>query len=130
MRTHSLYKKWSFPLKTSLANVTKSAVSCGFGHNYWRNPQWKASFFVQLFSVRGIKIRTRYLAKSYVGVPIADRIGWKDGQLPVTGLWTLACPLRMPGFDTEGQIFKCWFAVKQSFSNFEWSEMIAFISFL
>ena len=28
----SLHKKWSFPFKISLVNVTKSAVSCGFGH--------------------------------------------------------------------------------------------------
>ena len=31
-------KKWSFPLRISSVNVTKSAVSCGFGHIYWRNP--------------------------------------------------------------------------------------------
>ena len=32
------HKKWSFPLKMSSANATKSAVSCGFGHIYLRNP--------------------------------------------------------------------------------------------
>ena len=48
---------------------------------------------------------------------ITDRIGRKDGQLSFTGLWTLACPLRMPGFDPERQIFKYWLSVKQSFSN-------------
>ena len=42
----SLYKKWSFPLKIAPVIVTKSAVSCGFGHIYWRNPKWKTSFFV------------------------------------------------------------------------------------
>ena len=31
-------QKWIFPLKISSVNVTKSAVSCGFGHIYWRNP--------------------------------------------------------------------------------------------
>ena len=35
---HSLHKKWSFPLRISSVNVTKSAVSCGFGHIHWRNP--------------------------------------------------------------------------------------------
>ena len=34
----TLHKKWSFPLRISSVNVTKSAVSCGFGHLYWRNP--------------------------------------------------------------------------------------------
>ena len=43
----SLHKKWSFPLRISSVNVTKSAASCGFGHIYWRNPQCKSSFFVQ-----------------------------------------------------------------------------------
>ena len=27
-------KKWNFPLRISLVNVAKSAVSCGFGHIY------------------------------------------------------------------------------------------------
>ena len=34
----SLHKKWSFPLRISSVNVTKSAVSCGFGLIYWKNP--------------------------------------------------------------------------------------------
>ena len=42
-----LHKKWSFPLRNSSVNVTKSTVSFGFGHSYWRNPYWKTSFFVQ-----------------------------------------------------------------------------------
>ena len=32
--TESLHKKWSFPLRISSANVTKSAVYFGFGHIY------------------------------------------------------------------------------------------------
>ena len=38
-----LEKKWSFPLKISLVNETKFAVSCGFGHISWRNPKSKTS---------------------------------------------------------------------------------------
>ena len=34
----SLHKKWSFPLKISSVNVTKSAGTCAFGHIYWRSP--------------------------------------------------------------------------------------------
>ena len=34
----SLHKTWSFPLRISSVNVTKSAVPAGFGHIYWRNP--------------------------------------------------------------------------------------------
>ena len=40
----ALYEKWNFPLRISSANVTKSTVSCGFSHIYWRNPKWKTSF--------------------------------------------------------------------------------------
>ena len=36
-----------FPLRISSLNVTKFAVSCGFGHIYWKNPWCKNSFFVQ-----------------------------------------------------------------------------------
>ena len=31
-------QKLSFLLRISSVNVTKSVVSCGFGHIYWRNP--------------------------------------------------------------------------------------------
>ena len=44
-----LLKKWSFPIAIFSVNVTTSAVSCEFGHIYWRNPYWKTSFFVQWF---------------------------------------------------------------------------------
>ena len=35
---NSLHKKWSFPLRVSSVNVTKSAVSCLLGHTHWKNP--------------------------------------------------------------------------------------------
>ena len=34
----SLHKKWSFPLKVSSVNVTKSTGNCGLAGIYWRNP--------------------------------------------------------------------------------------------
>ena len=34
----TLHKKWSFSLKISSVNVTKSEGNCGFGQIYWRNP--------------------------------------------------------------------------------------------
>ena len=34
-------------LRVSSVTVTTSTVSCRFGDIYWRNPQWKPSFFVQ-----------------------------------------------------------------------------------
>ena len=34
----ALHKKWSFSLRISSVNVTKSTVNCGFGHIYWGNP--------------------------------------------------------------------------------------------
>ena len=36
-----LHKKLSFPLRISSVNVTKSGVSSGFDHIYWRSHQWK-----------------------------------------------------------------------------------------
>ena len=35
---YSRHKKWSFPLRISSVNVTKSAGNCGLGHTYGRNP--------------------------------------------------------------------------------------------
>ena len=34
----SLHKKWSFPLRISSVNVTKSSRNCWFGRIYWWNP--------------------------------------------------------------------------------------------
>ena len=34
----ALHKNWSFPLRISSINVTKSVGNWGFGHIYWRNP--------------------------------------------------------------------------------------------
>ena len=44
------------------------------------------------FSGKRFKIETRNLAKSNVDMPIADKMGQKDGKLFVTGLWILARP--------------------------------------
>ena len=33
----SLHKKWTFLLRISSVNVTKSSGNCGFVHIYWRN---------------------------------------------------------------------------------------------
>ena len=41
----SFYKKWIFPLRIFPVNVTKSALSWGYGHIYSSNPLWKTSFF-------------------------------------------------------------------------------------
>ena len=42
----SLLKKWSFPLRISSVNMTKSTLTCGFGQTYRRNPYLKTSFFL------------------------------------------------------------------------------------
>ena len=36
-RPEILHKKWSFPLRISPVNVTKSSRNCGFWHIYWIN---------------------------------------------------------------------------------------------
>ena len=38
----------------------------------------------------------------YVGVPIADRIGWKDGTPSLIGLWILAQLYKIPGHEHTG----------------------------
>ena len=37
----------------------------------------------------------------YVGIPMADEIGLKDGRPSVTILWTLAEPYIIPGLELE-----------------------------
>ena len=52
--------------------------------------------------VRGSSIGTKNFASLYVGVPMADKIGLKDGRPSVTILWTLAKPYIIPGLQPEG----------------------------
>ena len=47
----SLHKKWSFPLRISSVYVTEFAVSCRFGHVYWRIPKLKTSFLLQCLTM-------------------------------------------------------------------------------
>ena len=44
-------KKWSFSLRISLVNVTKSTGNRGFGHIYWRNPEWKTLFLCSVITL-------------------------------------------------------------------------------
>ena len=46
-----LAKRMQLSIQYMLVLLTKCAVSCGFGHIYWRNTEWKTSFFVQCFLI-------------------------------------------------------------------------------
>ena len=50
------------------------------------------SWTVNSLAVKGDKIGTKNIARLYVGVPIVDKMGRKEGQLSMIGLWTLALP--------------------------------------
>ena len=62
-----LHKKSSFLLRMSSVNVTKSAVSCGFGHIYWINPLWETSFSVQ-WQIRNLSTENRSLFSKVIHV--------------------------------------------------------------
>ena len=40
----TLSKTWSFPLRISSVNTTKSTGNSGFGRIYWRNPEKRKNF--------------------------------------------------------------------------------------
>ena len=50
------------------------------------------SWAVNSLTVKGNKIGTKNFTRLYVGVPIADKMGRKEGQLSMIGLCTLALP--------------------------------------
>ena len=52
--------------------------------------------------VRGSRTGTKNFASLYVGVPMTDKIGLKDGRPSLTILWTLAKPYIIPGLEPEG----------------------------
>ena len=60
------------------------------------------SLIVYSLAVRGCSIGTKNFASLYAGVPMADKIGLKDGRPSVTILWTLAEPYIIPGLEPEG----------------------------
>ena len=48
------------------------------------------SWTVNSLTVKGDKTGTKNFSRLYVGVPIAVKMGWKEGQLSMIGLCTLA----------------------------------------
>ena len=52
--------------------------------------------------ILGSSTGTKNFTSLYVGVPMADKIGLKDGRPSVTILWTLAEPNIIPGLQPEG----------------------------
>ena len=64
--------------------------------------------------VRGSSIETKNFASLYVGVPMADKIGLKDGRPSVTILWTLAEPYLNQGLEREG-LELLYYSMKISF---------------
>ena len=64
-------KKWSFPLRIYLMNLSKSAVLCEYVHIYYINSEWKSSFFVHWFvqvnrQKTTVKKEITYFFKNYV----------------------------------------------------------------
>ena len=70
----TLLKKWSFPLRNSSVNVTKSSISCEFGHICRRNPWSKTSYFMQwhILSTSHFLKRRRYSGQKQI-LTIPDR---------------------------------------------------------
>ena len=52
--------------------------------------------------ILGSSTGTKNFTSLYVGVPMADKIGLKDGRPSVTILWTLAEPYLNQGLEREG----------------------------
>ena len=72
----------------------------------------KKHFTINSFVGSGAKIGFKYLAKKYVGVFIADKVGRNSGVLLTTILCTLGLPYKMPGVVATGII------LANSFSEF------------
>ena len=66
----SLNRNWSFPLRISSVNMTKSAVNCGFGHVYWRNPWWKTSFFCAMVTENSQIVRHKVMLKVIIDISL------------------------------------------------------------
>ena len=84
-------------LSTSRLAITQSGSSFTTSSEK-ENESWT----VKSLTAKGDKKRTKKFARLYVGVPMADNIGRKNGQLFWTGLCTLARPYKIPGLDPVG----------------------------
>ena len=67
--------------------------------------------------VNGNKIGLRNFANLYDGVLIASSMGLKDGQMVVTGFFTLASPCNISGQHPTGEIFLKNILVRPSLSG-------------
>ena len=71
-------------------SISKLAI-ISFESKLWSSSaNVKDSLIVYSLVVRGFSIGTNNFASVFVGVPMADKIGLKDGRTSVTVLWTLA----------------------------------------
>ena len=70
----TLHKKWSFPLIISSVNVPKSPGNNGFGHIYWKNAQWKTSYFEQCQNIFYMVCRCAFRMLSNIYVEIFKKI--------------------------------------------------------
>ena len=59
--------------------------------------KWK-----RIFDVKGVNNRRRNLTGLYVGVLIAERMGWRERHWSVAGLCTLVKPYNMQGQKPNG----------------------------
>ena len=108
----ALHKKWSFPLRIFLVNVTKSAVNCKFGHIYWRNPYWKTSFLGSVTEERCCS-KQSYPGSS-CGKPIRVLKAVFKGSVRYT--FTSFCMSKRKLFRNKE---KCLFHFDSSFSSWE-----------
>ena len=70
--------------------VSKLATSSANENEWWT---------VNSLTRKGGKMGTKIFARLYDGVPIADKMGRKKGQLSMIGLCTLALLQSTPGLD-------------------------------
>ena len=94
-----------YPASISSVNLTKSAGNCRFGHIYWRNLQWKTSFFV--VSVRLVnppKNEVGRLSKSIIEPmkkEFRQKLNWINGKMYKRWHWLVQEYKR----ETPSQIF-------------------------
>ena len=88
-----LVKRLSTSKPAMIQLASKLATSSTNENEWWT---------VHSLTVKGDKIGTKTFARLYVGVPIADKMGQKEGQLSMIGLCILALPQSIPGLHPVG----------------------------
>ena len=110
----ALLKKWSFSLRSSSVNVTKSAANCRFSHICWRNHWWITSISVQCQLLWLIQI---FLGHKYIRIALNLENGPPNNKKYFTTLELWVVLIKFGFENCDSGSMNLWNLFRNTFDN-------------